>query len=59
MNPTKKITDRSFRYVPAAKSDIRQLFRRVRAEQKAAAEQAERDEAERQDKVRGLKRGRP
>lgn len=34
----KKITDPTFNYVPAVKTDIRKTFARVRREQKAAEE---------------------
>ena len=34
----KRITDPDFRYVPAAKTDIRKTFARIRAEQKKAAQ---------------------
>lgn len=42
-----RILDKSFRYVPAAHSDIRKTFKRIIGEQKRAAEQAKADEAER------------
>lgn len=32
----KSLLDRSFKYVPAASTDIRRTFARIRAEQKAA-----------------------
>jgi hypothetical protein len=35
----KRITDKDFRYVPAAKTDIRKTFARIRAEQKKAVEE--------------------
>lgn len=33
----KSILDKSFRYVPAAKTDVRKTFARIRREQAAAA----------------------
>lgn len=36
----KRITDPSFRYVPAAQTDIRRTFARLRKEQRAAQQQA-------------------
>lgn len=35
-----RILDKSFRYVPAAKTDIRKTFKRIRAEQQKNAEEA-------------------
>lgn len=37
----KSILDRSFQYTPAAKTDIRKTFRRVRAEQQRNATERE------------------
>ena len=34
----KRITDPEFRYVPAARTDIRKTFAKIRAEQKKAAQ---------------------
>ena len=34
----KSILDRTFRYVPAAKTDVAETFRRIRRENKALAE---------------------
>jgi hypothetical protein len=44
----KSILDRSFRYVPASKTDLRKTFDRVRREQRANAD-------EQRDKVKPLK----
>jgi hypothetical protein len=38
MNPPKSILDPSFKYVPAACTDVGATFRRIRAAQKQAAE---------------------
>lgn len=35
----KRITDKNFKYVPAAKTDIAKTFRRLRAEAKAKQDQ--------------------
>ena len=43
-------------YVPAARTNIAATFRRVRLEQQKAAEQAAKDEAERAEKLRPMKR---
>ena len=43
-------------YRKAAATDIRATFRRYRAEQKALAEEAERNQAEAQQKVKKLAR---
>ena len=51
-----RILDRSFKYVSAAQTDISKLFKRVRAEQKAAAEQEARNKAEAEQKTRTLRR---
>jgi hypothetical protein len=45
----KSILDRSFRYVPAARTDIKRTFERIRREQREA-------EAQRKIKVTELKR---
>ena len=37
----KRILDKSFRYVPAAATDIRKTFQRIRAEQRKNAEEAQ------------------
>ena len=34
----KRLTDPEFRYVPAARTDIRKTFAKIRAEQKKAAQ---------------------
>ena len=43
-------------YTRAAATDVRKTFRRIRAEQAKAAEQAAKDEQERQAKVRRMGR---
>ena len=50
----KKITDKDFKYTPAAQTDISRLFKRVRGELKAKAEQEARDAAEATRKVKPL-----
>lgn len=37
MNPPKRITDSTFRYVPSHDTDIRATFARIRAEQQELA----------------------
>jgi hypothetical protein len=37
----KSILDRAFRYTPAASTDIRETFRRIKAEQEANKKEAE------------------
>jgi hypothetical protein len=54
MKPPKPITDPSFRYTNAASTDIAATFRRIRREQKAAAEAERQAEIERREKVRKL-----
>lgn len=51
-----RILDKSFRYTPAAQTDISKLFKRVRAEQKAKAERDAKNAAEAQAKTMPLKR---
>ena len=51
-----RILDRSFKYVSAAQTDISKLFKRVRAEQKAAAEQEARNKAEAEQKTRPMRK---
>jgi len=46
----KSILDRSFKYTPAAKTDISRLFKRIRREQEQNAKEA-------QSKVEPIKRG--
>jgi hypothetical protein len=41
MQPTKPITDRTFRYVPAARTDIRVRFNKIRWEQEQERRQRE------------------
>jgi hypothetical protein len=41
MRPTKSILDRSFKYVPAARTNIRDRFNRIRYEQEQQRRQAE------------------
>ncbi len=48
----KKITDPSFRYVPAVKTDLRATFRRVRREQ---AEQRAREATAKVQPIRKVK----
>ena len=43
----KRITDKSFKYVPAAETDIRKTFDRIRREQKAKEERERQNAAER------------
>ena len=50
------ILDRRFKYTPAAKTDVRKTFARIRAEMKAKAEEAARNEAEAKEKLRMLRR---
>ncbi len=51
-----RILHKSFRYVPAHKSDIKATFRRIEREQKAKAEQEAANALEAQAKVQKLKR---
>lgn len=53
----KRITDRDFSYVPAAKTDIRKTFARVRRELRETEERRKKDEAEAAKVVRPMKRG--
>lgn len=50
----KSILDKSFRYVPAASTDVRKTFARIRREQAAASEAVKIAEA---PKVTPIKRG--
>lgn len=50
------ILDRRFKYVPAAKTDVRKTFARVRAEQKAKAEQEARNKEEAAQKTRPMRK---
>lgn len=53
--PVLNILDKRFRYTPAASTDISKLFKRVRAEQKAKANQDARNEEEAAAKTVQLK----
>jgi hypothetical protein len=50
------ILDRRFKYTPAANTDLRKTFKRIRAEQKAKAERERANEAEAAAKVQNLQR---
>jgi hypothetical protein len=52
-----RILHKSFKYVPAAKTDIKRTFAKVRAELKAQAEQEAANKAEAQSKVKPLIKG--
>lgn len=49
------ILDRRFKYTPAAQTDVSKTFKRIRAEQKAKAEQDARNAAEAAAKTTTLK----
>lgn len=49
----KRITDPTFRYVPAVETDLRKTFARIRREQREAEERARQEQA---TKVAQLKR---
>lgn len=51
-----RILDPKFKYVPAHATDLKARFRKVRAELKAKAEQAARNEAEAEAKVKPLQK---
>lgn len=50
------ILDKSFRYVPAAKTDIRKTFRRIREELKAKEQEARRNAEEAAAKTLRMRR---
>jgi hypothetical protein len=54
----KSILDPTFVYTPAVKTDLRETFRRVRAEQAQAAEREQADKAEAAQKVAPISKGR-
>lgn len=51
------ILDKRFKYVPAAKTDIRKTFKRVRAELEAERQRRVNAQAEAELRVRPLKAG--
>lgn len=50
-----RIFDKAFKYVPAAKTNVAATFRRIRAEQKAKAEEEAKNAAEANQKTIPLK----
>ena len=52
---SKRLTDPTFKYVPAAKTDIAATFRRIKREIAEAKARAEAEQIERISKVRALK----
>lgn len=50
-----RILDKSFKYIPAAQTDITRTFKRIRAEQKAKAEREAQNAKEAADKTTTLK----
>jgi hypothetical protein len=56
MKPPRSILDKSFHYTPAAQSDIRQRFRRIRRQLLEEARRKEAEAAERASTVQPIKR---
>lgn len=52
----RRITDKSFKYVPAAETDIRKTFARLRREAKAKQEEEWKFAQEREQKLVRIKR---
>lgn len=52
----RRITDKSFKYVPAAETDIRKTFARLRREVKAKQEEERKFAQEREQKLVRIKR---
>jgi hypothetical protein len=55
MQPTKRITDRTFRYTPSGETNIRQTFARIRHQQILEQRQREADAANAQLTLRRVK----
>jgi hypothetical protein len=53
------LLDPKWKYTPSTHTDIRKRFKRVQAEQKAAAERQRANEAEAEAKVQQLQRRKP
>ncbi len=56
MKPTIPITDKRFVYVPAHATDVRETFRRIRAQQNQTVAQKQAEIRSLGDEVRKLKR---